>query len=867
LIGPRAQTALARPHRALLRKRFAIVGLAALALAVASCASGTSVPEPPPTGALDAYASAVAIERESAIEGSDDSERLDALRRAAELAPDWVPPLRSLDEWERERLRGHLVWSKRRARAVQDGASAQDLYLLGRLQGAAGTETLLDALDHDAECAWAHHALSVDAQILGRASDAVAHELSAFELARSPFERSEFGQRLYGLLMATGQKPAAAAHLETMRTELESTLPEPAAVDLRLLWIGHLLDDDRLEERYKGFNAGLALLRDTRLDDEELQRLVGSLVRVDIGVSRTARQVRIHEALAVGPGSPELDGGELLLGRSVSEALVGRLSLYVPGTPRQILARAFADGRYAGGVRDWLAAQPDVALGDDGLPREASLRRWAEWALELDADDPDSQLVLVERLLDAGWQNTAKSILGRLGNGVREGEIEDRTARIADLDRRARAIGALVSELDLMVESMFDGSPSLELTPITDGARASQPSSTDEILAGLERVFRRYGPLAGLSSDTTGNIGRSPQLRIGPIASVVIPNARYSARDVLYGEGVVGEPVPGVAAAFDAIGRFGLFGTGAGRGPDGTVLRRLWSEPRDGRHLGRPWSGTVVWCDGAEADGARTRGTGRVSGAALHEGYWIDVEAERAHHDRLNALANRWFAEPAEVEALLALAPPKVDAELSGERLRRERRRLVPSLGQSQRSTLALMRERRAARPELELNELIDLNELLEVVQIHEEGHLCDREQYLPLGRNLLSLIGLGLGELLGGDLGFERRVEYRAQAVALACVPDPRLALIELLEAAEVDDRLEPIHARAYTRLLEDFLLELDEQLEADPERFSVLDPRAYLLYQLHRLGPEDVRRVAVEVARSEGLVASGFALPGTDR
>ena len=34
MIGPRAQTALARPHRALLRKRFAIVGLAVLAGAV-----------------------------------------------------------------------------------------------------------------------------------------------------------------------------------------------------------------------------------------------------------------------------------------------------------------------------------------------------------------------------------------------------------------------------------------------------------------------------------------------------------------------------------------------------------------------------------------------------------------------------------------------------------------------------------------------------------------------------------------------------------------------------------------------------------------------------------------------------------------
>lgn len=135
------------------------------------------------------------------------------------------------------------------------------------------------------------------------------------------------------------------------------------------------------------------------------------------------------------------------------------------------------------------------------------------------------------------------------------------------------------------------------------------------------------------------------------------------------------------------------------------------------------------------------------------------------------------------------------------------------------------------------------------VVETHEQGHLLDRERYLPVGENVLGVLGFTLPHLLD-PATFESELEYRAEAVALASASDPRLVLAELLDFAAGDSRSHGPHGKAYRRLLEDLLLEVDRDLARDGEATHSLDPDRTLVHQLHRLTPEGLRALAVRIA-----------------
>ena len=275
-----------------------------------------------------------------------------------------------------------------------------------------------------------------------------------------------------------------------------------------------------------------------------------------------------------------------------------------------------------------------------------------------------------------------------------------------------------------------------------------------------------------------------------------------------------------------------------------------------GEHLGVPYSGSLLLCEGTDADGSLARRGGGVSGAALHEGYWIDIEAERRRLARIEDLHARFERlDAVELERRLAWRGPVADPAAPGEpALRLARASLRPALDGGDRLRLALWNERRAAgRPPL------SLDELLEVVFVHEEGHLTDRTRLLPLGDNLGGVLGFALDARLS-PTRVEEELEYRAELVALAAVSEPRMALAEIMDAARVDERRRGVHGRAYTRLLGDFLTELDASLVADPDRFPELDGERYLQHQLHRLQGETVRELAEQLAAKRGMVADDF-------
>jgi hypothetical protein len=149
---------------------------------------------------------------------------------------------------------------------------------------------------------------------------------------------------------------------------------------------------------------------------------------------------------------------------------------------------------------------------------------------------------------------------------------------------------------------------------------------------------------------------------------------------------------------------------------------------------------------------------------------------------------------------------------------------------------------------------LVTLDDLVTVTSMHEEGHLCDRTRFFPLEQHVMRALGF-LFKCGFSASAVAERLEYRAQLVALCEAPEPRIPLSDILRAAErVDDGVTP-HARAYRRLLADFLDELDREMDAEPEAWTAIDSNRVLVQELHRLAPEQIRIIARKLARVEGL------------
>ena len=183
--------------------------------------------------------------------------------------------------------------------------------------------------------------------------------------------------------------------------------------------------------------------------------------------------------------------------------------------------------------------------------------------------------------------------------------------------------------------------------------------------------------------------------------------------------------------------------------------------------------------------------------------------------------------------------------------------RLIPLLGEGERVRLAVLHERWLARGSGPVDEpLVGLDELLSVTAVHEQGHLCDRARYLPIARHLprIALLLLRTGF---SPRAVARRLEYRAQLTCLCSADDPRLPLADTLRLSEARDQAVTPHASAYAQLTRDLLRAFAQLCAERPEAWPEVDPDFHLAHQLHFLGPEQVRAIALEAARAEGLVA----------
>jgi len=350
-------------------------------------------------------------------------------------------------------------------------------------------------------------------------------------------------------------------------------------------------------------------------------------------------------------------------------------------------------------------------------------------------------------------------------------------------------------------------------------------------------------------------LARSPMLEYASVGAIVHPGPWFSEEDEERDLGIAGEPVPGLAALLAGLGRFGVFGQmSGGGGPDGTILQRVLAEEASGKHLGVPWSGTVVWCEGADLKSRAGRMGADISGAALHEGYWVDIDAVRREHlpwllvqrDFLDGGDEGRVARALESRGL-ALTEPAEDREAR----RRERRAAPTLLGEADRLRLAVLHDRRLQGVQ---GDLVTLDEMLQVTAIHEEGHLCDRTRFLPLSENLFKalrfLVSAGFS-----PAEVAKKLEYRAQLVALCEAWDPRVPMVAVLRSAEGADTGPTPHAAAYRDLLGDLLRTLDREVYYRPDEWSEIDGGHVLAHQLHWLPPEKLRRLARILARQRGL------------
>ena len=827
-------------------------------LLFAACAAPGRAPEPPPAAAVEAFGRARGLWTSGVR--ADDPDLRAALARARAAAPDWIPPQRMEDDLLRAEHREVEALERRRAQRHAAPQSAAAQYLVARLAGDLQPAAFAASLGLDPDFVWARYAHALARGRAGATVGEVEPEWrAAIAAAPSTWGRVHFSVQLVRFLEGRRRGGAARALLEELLEAQDLRPAEAARVAAELARLELRGPDFDLMRR--GYERGLGLLRGGALEDDAFEALVAQLedgfsaddpggdrLELALGARDDPLARRLAAEFALRRGALELAG-------VLDPAELRRLLEQERHGGRE---RLFAAGRYGDGLQAWLDGLSGQVFADDGELADPRLWRVIEVGIGLDAGSPPPALAeLGEALLAAGWYGEAVHVADAL--------LAGEPGAAGALRRRALAGRALFRGLRVGLSDVEDERAETLQGTVPDDPAGGPAART---VGSLDDLLRRWGTLLARCAEQQGAgspggefsraaVAASPRLEYGLFAQLVHPGPTFSAADARAGLGDAGTPVPGLAAALDHHGRFAIAGAALGQGPDATVLRRLLVEQRSGEHLGVPWSGTVVWGEGTDVDSrAQRNGTG-IAGAALHEGYWVDLAAVRGLHRRWSVLGEEYEDTPADRERLArTLASPGLRLRTPPAETRRrdrERTAIRPALGQAARLRLALLAER--AAPEATLGE-VSLTEIAELIATHEEGHLTDRTRFLPLADNWQRVAAFLLEHGLDAR-GIQRRLEYRAQLVAMAVIPEPRLALADLLDAAGARGSGGLEHGPAYRELLEDFLDELDGRVAADPAAWPAISREHTLLHQTHRLDPDEVRSIALELARREGLVA----------
>ncbi len=577
-----------------------------------------------------------------------------------------------------------------------------------------------------------------------------------------------------------------------------------------------------------------------------MPRLKSSLYLDDID----SRQLALALASRPGPTRERLRAelGASTVSRAVLDRALQREGQELPAGARERGGR-FSTFDFAAVVERWRAALPRVVLGPDGLPLDPGLADVVRRARALDAHSTAAALQgFGDALIEVGWFREARQVAARLSAIDLDGALA--------LENRAFAGLTILDGLE-RIARRSDRTSVFSTAGERGESEASKPvRSLADLLDALAPVFARAGVFLGGETDVSKvrrAFRESPRMEFAGLAELVHPGPRFSAADERDEIGKEGDPVRGLAQYFARIGRFAILGQVVGGGAaDASVLPLVWLEERSGVHLGVPWRGTVAWCEAADLKSRAGRNGAMISAAALHEGYWVDIDSVREEHAGWLAFRRRLLARDglsaAGVKAVLDSTGLVLDAHAEA----RERASTTALLGEANRVRLAVLADH--AQTGQVLGD-VSLDEMIEVTAIHEEGHLCDRARFLPLLDHKLAILRL-LARCNFSPQRVGEELEYRAQLTCLCDSPDPRIALAQVLDAGEGNSAsaITP-HTAAYKRLLDDLLKCLDDALCGDPHAFPLIDSERTLAHQLHRLGKEDVRRLGRLLAARRGL------------
>lgn len=883
VLGPRAQGLRALGLRALGPRALGLraLGLSALALcALALCAlallpacagARRAAATPVPTTASTLMYEVWTASRQPGFDS--DPERIQGAiglaLRASEEAPNWVVPARFLDDWLHRR---GLSLPARYGAYLEaaDSGGAREAYLAGRLGGDGGEALMARATELDPILGWGWHGRAWRSFQAGRLDKAQRLGSRALAAARDPHERATFAWALARYFRAEERNSSAIQVLEGVLRR-----PKDAGVEALGLRPGERqflgaelalaeMDSLRSADRRRGVTRALGLLSQPGLSESEATELV----------LRLAEESSEH----VPPTEVARVLGQAIDGAAPSEAqfldgLRERVLGLVPGlggTVRSTAASAPGRGEGAAGSVGSAGRHADLVSALAGLDlaaRQGAWERWWEglpnWLRPLRRGAPWASLdaaiasgddeALARALIGVGWFREALRLSRTSGSP---------TETLEDLGEEALAARAALDAV-LLLARRIDAREAFERAGAvgSDGVEAAEGGRVDTLRALNDEIIRLFERVGWTLPDGAD----SPQIRYGPLGGVIHPGPRFSSEDEDLGRGVDGEDVPGAAALFRALGRFALIGNGVGQGgPDATVLRLLGSESRAGVHLGRPFRGTVFWCFGADVPGRFGRQGAGISGAALHEGYYVDLAMIESELAQWRSLADRFLEAPrgpdrdapglARWQAAVGLNGSFGSTPLD------RRTEITPPLGAADRLRLVVMGD--CGPGESEGAVVPHLGDLAHVVATHEEGHLCDRAQWYPLGfGSVMRLLSFAGAHGFSGARIAEA-LEERAQLVAMAACDDPRLALIDLLDAAEGPSgaRVTP-HAAAYRRLLADLIERLEDEWRLGGWSDQGLDPALRWIDQLHRLDAEALRGLALREARSRGLVGSAGA------
>lgn len=779
------------------------------------------------------------------------------LRALADADPTWVAPRRALDDLARADLRGARAWA-RRAAAWQADGTARDAYLLGRLESPErAAELFAEAVARDPDLAWGWHGLAVSRANAGapwREVDGLARR--AAERATSLPDLVQLTRVRVRLLTAAGSHGRA---IELARgLALHPGLAPDERAGLEALAVAAELQGGGLSISLTGgivnvtgggggLLAGLELLAPgSGLTDPDAVSLARVLLRApSLGRSRVELQRALVAALDARRVERDPEGGSdtvlprFRLAEDLQAELDDRLldAAVVPGAvdraPIDHAERLAAARFRAGDLDGWVAAW------EAGLPERVRALRTplGERAGVTGQEGAVDALGLAAAAEDLGWYDAALALHARAAGLRRLEQLEAGDPLVvADHGPGVTLPGKEQASWDLMVAG--EATPRASLLDELDQlfARSFDEGDLDGLLADVEDLVRRTAG-SGHGLDPEG-VAASPLDTYGPFARLVTPLTPDDA------------PAPGLQALLAELGRVAIVGEQFGS-LDGTVRPLVAVEPIAGAHLGAPYAGTVLWCGGVDVPSRAERAGASIAGSAVFDGYWVDLDVLRSAAEgwrrRADDLRPRgpggW--RPGQVDEV-----PRAPAVLPGHAADRR----VPLLGEADRLAFVLLAERAGVPP--------SIDELLDAVAVHEEGHLCDRARFLPLAKNWWP--GLRFFAACGfSPSGMLERLEYRAQAVALAVVDDPRLALWEMLELGEAAEArggtgVTP-HGSAYAHLLDDLV---DLIAERGPGSVG-LDPDRYLRWQLHALDPEVLRELAVELAAREGLVGDAPSDP----